>query len=65
MLHDLKKRGVQDAIRINAVDHLEFKEWAAKFKVKPEVLKEAFDAVGSKINNLREYLHDKHFIVAS
>jgi hypothetical protein len=65
MIHDLKKRGVQDAVRINVCDQVEMKEWAAKFKVRPEVLKQAFDAVGSKINNLREYLHEKHFIVAS
>ena len=65
MLHDLRKWGVQDAVRINALDPREMKEWAAKFKVDAKVLKEAFDAVGSKINNLREYLNDKHFIVAS
>ena len=65
MLHDLRKWGVQDAVIINTCDLLEMKEWAARFKVKPEMLREAFDAVGSKINNLREYLHNNHYIVAS
>ncbi len=65
MPHDIRKWGVHDAVQINASDQLEMKEWAAKFKVKPEMLREAFDAVGSKINNLRKYLHARHFIVAS
>ena len=65
MLHDIRKRGVQDGTRINVLDYFEFHEWAAKFKINPEDLKIAFNAVGPKINNLREYLHEHHFIVAS
>ena len=65
MIHDLKKRGVQDAIRINVQDYFEFQDWALRFKVNPNTLKEAIDAVGPKVNNVREYLNKEGFIVAS
>ena len=65
MTHDLTKRGVQDAIQIDVHDILKFQDWAAEFKVSPVILREAIDAVGLKINNVREYLNKKGFIVAS
>ena len=65
MKYNVKHWGVQDAINVNVLNPLEFQEWARKFDVKVSVLKQAFDAVGSKINNLRKYLHEKRFIVAS
>jgi hypothetical protein len=65
MKYNVKHWGVQDAININILNVAEFQEWALKFEVRTDILKQAFDAVGSKINNLRKYLHDMHFIVAS
>jgi hypothetical protein len=65
MIYNLKNWGVQDSININVFDYVEFQEWARKFNVRTEVLKQALDRVGSKINNVRKYLHDNHFIVAS
>jgi hypothetical protein len=65
MIHDLKKRGVQDAVRINNLDKMEFLDWAARFKVTPKALKEAVDAIGPIINNVREFLNKKGYIIAS
>jgi hypothetical protein len=65
MIHDLKKRGVHDTIRINVQDYFEVLEWSEKFKVMPETLLEAIATVGPTINNVREYLHRKGHIVAS
>ncbi len=65
MKYNVKHWGVQDAINVNVLNVVEFQEWALKFEVRADILKQAFDAVGSKINNLRKYLHDMHFIVAS
>ncbi|MEO5995895.1 MAG: DUF3606 domain-containing protein [Chitinophagaceae bacterium] len=65
MIHDLRKRGVHDASRINVHETLNVKEWAAKFQVTPKILYEAIAEVGPGICNVREYLHRKGFIVAS
>jgi hypothetical protein len=65
MIHDLRKRGVNDASRIDVHDDLDVKDWATKFQVTPKILYEAIAEVGPGICNVREYLHRKGFIVAS
>jgi hypothetical protein len=65
MIHDLKKRGVQDATRINDLDYLEFQYWASRFKITTKVLREAVEAIGPIINNVREFLNKKGYIIAS
>ncbi len=65
MVHDVKKRGVHDATRINVQDYFELQDWSVKFRVTPEILQEAIAAAGPVINNVREYLHRKGYIVAS
>ena len=65
MIHDLRKRGVHDASKINVHEISEVRDWAAKFQVNPTILYEAIAEVGTRICNVREYLHKKGFIIAS
>lgn len=65
MPNNLRKRGVQDRIRINIHDEFELDEWAKRFGVDPSVITDAVNNVGPVVNNVREWLHNRGYIRAS
>lgn len=65
MPDDLRKRGVQDDIRININEDWELRDWAKKFGISTEVLKKAVAEVGVMVKNVREWLIKNGHIVAS
>jgi diaminopimelate decarboxylase len=50
MSDDLKKRGPQDASRINVNEEWELRHWTAKFGVTADELKEAVKKVGVTVD---------------
>ncbi|MFP5081377.1 DUF3606 domain-containing protein [Pedobacter sp. JCM 36344] len=45
-----------DSENINMEEYYIVEYWANKFDVKPEVLKQAVKAIGSKVDGVRKYL---------
>lgn len=56
MSDDRTKRGGQDRSRINVHEDYELRDWAQKFGVKPNAVKEAVDAVGDRAEKVEEHL---------
>jgi len=56
MSDDLSKRGGTDRIRININQDYEVRDWAEKFGVSPEELRNAVHAVGDRAERVREHL---------
>lgn len=65
MPNNLRKRGVQDRIRINIYDEFELNDWAKKFDVEASLIIDAVNSVGPVVNNVREWLHNRGYIKAS
>jgi DNA-binding transcriptional LysR family regulator len=56
MPDNLKSRGGQDRQRINVNEDYELRDWAEKFGVSPDQLKEAVQAVGDNADNVEQHL---------
>jgi hypothetical protein len=56
MPDDLKKRGGQDRKRIDVGQEHELRDWAEKFGVTKERVKEAVQAVGDRADKVQEHL---------
>jgi hypothetical protein len=56
MADDLKQRGGQDRTRINVSQDFELRDWADRFGVSKEVLKEAVQAVGDRADDVEKHL---------
>ncbi|HZG23297.1 MAG TPA: DUF3606 domain-containing protein [Chitinophagaceae bacterium] len=65
MSDNIRKRGVQDRMRINIHDTTELNEWAKQFGVNPATVLEAVNSAGPVVNNVREWLHNRGYIKAS
>ena len=59
MSDDKTKRGGQDRSRISLGEDYEVRDWAKKFGVTPEELKEAVKAVGNEAAAVEAYLKGK------
>ena len=60
MPDDESKQGGQDRTRIHVNQHYELRDWADKFGVCPEEIKDAVKAVGDQANAVETYLKVKH-----
>lgn len=58
MADDKTKRGGQDRQRINLNEDYEVRDWAAKFGVSAERLREAVLLVGNHADEVERYLKD-------
>ena len=56
MPDDNSKRGGQDRTRIDVHQHSELRDWAYKFGVCPEEIKDALKAVGDQANAVEKHL---------
>jgi hypothetical protein len=56
MSDDKSNRGGQDRKRINVNEDYELRDWAKKFGVSPDQLKEAVQAVGDQAEKVEEHL---------
>lgn len=56
MADDKTKSGGQDRARISLSEDYEVRDWAKKFGVTPEALKEAVDKVGNDAKSVQEHL---------
>lgn len=56
MTDNLQSRGGQDRTRINVNQEHEVRDWAQKFGVSTERLKQAVRAVGDRVEKVKEYL---------
>ena len=56
MPDDLSKRGGQDRERINVNQDHELRNWALKFGVTTQKVKDAVQAVGDRADKVREHL---------
>lgn len=56
MPDDKTKVGGQDRTRINVNEDYELRDWANKFNVTPEKLKDAVAAVGTSADAVEKYL---------
>ena len=56
MPDDPKKRGGQDRHRINVGQEHELRDWAEKFDVSVQQIKEAVQAVGDRASDVEEHL---------
>jgi hypothetical protein len=56
MSDDLGNRGGQDRTRIDVNQDYELRDWAKKFGVTPQQLKEAVQAVGTKAADVEKHL---------
>ena len=56
MADDKTKTGGQDRTRINVNEDYEVRDWAKKFNVTPEALREAVKAVGSSAEAVERHL---------
>ena len=56
MADDKSKAGGQDRTRINVGEDYELRDWAKKFDVTPEQLKEAVKAVGTSAAAVEAHL---------
>jgi Protein of unknown function (DUF3606) len=59
MPDDRKQRGGQDRNRINVNQDYEVRDWAKKFGVSPDELKEAVRAVGDRSDKVEAHLKSK------
>lgn len=57
MSDDLRKRGGQDRTRIDVNQDYELRDWAKKFGVTPQQLKEAVKAVGDRAADVEKHLN--------
>ena len=58
MSDDLSKRGGQDRTRIDVSEDYELQDWAKKFGVSKEQVKEAVKAAGDRAADVEKYLKD-------
>lgn len=56
MSDDLKRKGPEDPKKINVNQYYELLYWSKKFGVTIEELKEAVEAVGPMVSDVKEYL---------
>ena len=56
MADNLQTSGGEDRKRINASQDYEVRDWATKFDVTPEQLKEAIQAVGDRADDVEMHL---------
>ncbi|KQY86242.1 MULTISPECIES: DUF3606 domain-containing protein [Roseateles] len=56
MSDDKTQRGGQDRQRINVNEAYELRDWAAKFGVSPEQLREAVARVGDRADEVEQFL---------
>ena len=56
MADDRKKSGGQDRVRINVNEDYELRDWSKSLQTTPEKLKEAVQAVGDRVEKVREFL---------
>jgi hypothetical protein len=56
MADDKTKRGAADRARINIAEDYELRDWAARFHITPERLKDAVTKVGPMAENVAKYL---------
>ncbi|MDB5945172.1 MAG: hypothetical protein JWQ33_198 [Ramlibacter sp.] len=56
MSDDRKKSGGQDRERINVHQDYELRDWSRSLNTTPEKLKEAVQAVGDRVEKVREFL---------
>lgn len=56
MADDKTKTGGQDRQRINVNEDYELRDWAKKFDVTPQRLKEAVQAVGTSADDVEKHL---------
>ena len=60
IMDDKTKRGGQDRTRINTSEEYELRDWAEKFGVTPEELKEAVRASGSsEADTVEQFLKER------
>jgi hypothetical protein len=59
MPDDKSKSGGQDRERIDVNQDYELHDWAKSLGVTPQRVKEAVQAVGDRVEKVREYLRDK------
>jgi uncharacterized protein DUF3606 len=57
MADSTEHRHGQDRKRINVHQDYELRDWAKRFNVTPERLKEAVAAVGDRVEKVQQYLH--------
>lgn len=58
MADDKTKSGGSDRTHINVNEDYELRDWAEKFNVTPERLKEAVQAVGTRADSVEKHLKD-------
>jgi len=56
MADDLSKSGSPDRDRINMNEEYEVRNWAKKFGVSEEQLRQAVSAVGDRVDKVRQHL---------
>lgn len=56
MADDKGKSGGQDRERINVNQDYELRDWAKSMNTTPERIKEAVQAVGDRVEKVRDYL---------
>ena len=59
MADDLKQRGGQDRERVNVQQDHELRNWAQKFGVSTDELKEAVQAVGDRADQVAAHLKQR------
>ena len=59
MSDDKSKAHGQDRERINVNQDYELRDWAKTMNTTPERVKEAVQAVGDRVDQVREYLKNK------
>ena len=59
MSDDLSERGGQDRTRIDVNQDFELRDWAKKFDVTKEALKEAVQAVGTQADAVEKHLRGR------
>ena len=59
MSDDTSKSHGQDRKRINVNQAYELRDWAKSMHTTPERVKEAVQAVGDRVDKVRQYLKDK------
>jgi hypothetical protein len=57
MPDDKSRRGAADRQRINIHEDYEVRDWAERFSISPEILKDAVTKVGPVTGNVARYLH--------
>ena len=60
MADDLSQRGGQDRKRINVNQDHELRNWAQKFGVTSERVREAVQAVGDRADKVEDYLRGRN-----